>query len=141
MPTKHTNSGDCQKCNQIIDRYPGFYAPLRRWFKDFQKKNPACHTSCAGRGELDQEACFIRGASKAKWPESSHNWNAALDIFELQGDIENIYEESWYLTVLKPALPDWIEWYGEPTAKFDELPHIQYRNWRASRDKTLRSIA
>ena len=85
--------------------------------------------SCAGRGELDQEAVFIRKASRAKWTESSHNWNAALDLFELDGDPKDIYERRWFDQVLAPELLDWIVWYGRPGSSFNELPHIEIRDW------------
>jgi ribonucleotide monophosphatase NagD (HAD superfamily) len=130
MQAKHENTGACQKCNQIISRYPDFNSKLLGWFKDFQEKNPEAHTSCAGRGEDDQDAFKLRGASKASWGQSAHNYNAALDLFvNLPG--KDIYDYSWFIGVLAQELPDWITWYGRPGAPFYELPHVELSNWSA----------
>ena len=139
---KHENNGRCAKCQLVLNRYPGFHKHFRNWFESFQLKHPEAHTSCAGRGELDQEACFIRKASRARWKESSHNYNAALDFFELGGDdIEQIYEEKWFHEVLAPELPEFLEWYGAPNAPFKEMPHVQLKNWKILRNNgTLKLV-
>lgn len=126
----HRNLGFCGRCDEIFDRYPGFDQRLRLWFKNFQMRHPEAHISCAGRGRQDQEADKLRGASRASWGQSAHNYNMALDIFELQGDVQNIYEEEWFIKVLAPEIPDWIEWYGASGAAFPELPHLQIKGWR-----------
>lgn len=127
---KHLNNGNCPQCELILNRYSGIYQPLYTWFKTLQKIYPSAHVSCAGRGQLDQEACFIRGASKARYGESAHNANAALDLFELDGDKANIYEKEWFNKVLVPNIPDWLRWFGVKNAKFYELPHVEVLNWR-----------
>lgn len=129
MP-KHDLSGACPKCLEIIGKYPNFLTPLQLWFWNLQLRHPEAHVSCAGRGMADQRAALASGASRADWTESSHNWNAALDVFELGGDPKNIYERAWYDSVLRPALAPEIEWYGAPGAAFRELPHVQWRGWR-----------
>jgi hypothetical protein len=123
-------------------RYPGFYEPLRKWFEMFQDTRPEAHISCAGRGQFDQEMLFIRGASKARYGESAHNYNAAIDFFELQGDIKNIYEPEWFKLVLAPAIQSlsWLRWYGIPGAEFPELPHVEVRDWRVMRTKGALSL-
>lgn len=124
----HTNSGACLGCAKIFNAYPGFYAPLKEWFFNVQEKFPTFHISCAGRGRIEQEAAFHRGASSAHWLESAHSFNAAIDtFFQVNGNYsldENLYEE-----IVKFIDPT-IEWYGNPLAKFKELPHFQLRNWR-----------
>lgn len=125
----HVNSGNCPGCTRIINRYPGFHPGLRDWFFEFQYRHNEAHISCAGRGETDQEALLLRKASKAAWTESAHNYNAALDIFENQGDKKNIYEVDWFHDVLYPEIPAWLDWYGMPDAPFRELPHIELRGW------------
>lgn len=127
---RHINNGACPRCLIIIQRYPGFHPQVLQWFKDFQFKRPEAHCSCAGRGELEQEHAFITGASKAQWRESAHNFNAALDLFELQGEIKNIYEPAWFEKILAPAVPQWLNWYGRKEAPFKELPHVELRDWR-----------
>lgn len=126
----HPNNGNCPGCDKIFDRYIGFHDGLRKWFKEFQQKHPEAHIACAGRGEQDQEEAQLRGASKAKYGESAHNYNCAIDIFEQQGDKKNIYEEEWFIRVLAPEIPAWLEWYGASGAAFPELPHVQLKDWR-----------
>lgn len=125
----HINNGACQKCIEIIDAYPGFDLDLRNWFMTFQKLHPEMHTSCAGRGKVDQEALFLRRATRAHWGQSSHNWNAALDLFVVDQDYNSIYPVDWFNNTLGPSLPDWIKWYGRPGSAFFELPHIEKSNW------------
>lgn len=127
---KHENTGSCAKCKQIFDRYPGFHQQLRDWFKVLQKHVPTAHISTAGRGELDQEAAVRRGASRAHWGKSAHNWNCAMDFFEMGGSSTDIYERKWFDKELAPRIPDWIEWYGRPGASFPELPHCELKGWR-----------
>jgi hypothetical protein len=128
---RHENDGNCQKCEQIFTRYPGFHAGLRKWFKDLQAKVPTAHISCAGRGQQDQEECVRRGASRAHWSKSAHNWNAAIDIFEMGGkSTTDLYERAWYNEHVAKSIPDDLEWYGAPGASFPELPHVQLRGWK-----------
>lgn len=137
---RHVNSGACQKCFDIMSKYPGFYEPLGKWFFDFQKAQPEAHISCAGRGREEQETLFQSRRSRAHYGESAHNWNAALDIWENSGDIARIYEKLWFIDILQPALPSWIEWYGRPGAAFQELPHVQPANWKRLRDTGLLAL-
>jgi hypothetical protein len=135
---KHSNNGNCQRCLEIIDRYPDFNKDLKQWFKTLQKEHPEAHISCAGRGKQDQEEAVIRKASKAHFGQSAHNYNAALDFFELAGkSSKDIYEREWFESVLAPEIPDWIEWYGKPGAKFPELPHVELKGWRQLASKGI----
>lgn len=132
---KHLSNGNCPKCDAILSQY-ATYAPLAEWFKSFQAKHPEAHISCAGRGRADQEAAFKSKASKAHYGQSSHNYGAALDIFEMGGDdVKDIYERKWYKVNLAADLPDWICWYGAPGASFPELPHVEVRKWKQLRDE------
>ncbi len=131
----HLNNGNCSKCGQIFDRYPGFNQILRVWFRLFQRRHPEAHISCAGRGKLDQEAAFTNRVSKAHYGESAHNWNAAIDIFEMLDDGQhNIYERAWFCDVLEPELENYLNWYGKAGSPYYELPHIELRAWRDARD-------
>ena len=128
---KHENNGACQKCLEVINAYPGFHEPLKDWFIATQKALPEVHVSEAGRGKARQAACLKSGASKAKFGKSAHNYNCALDLFEMGGDdIKNIYEKKWFIEKLAPTLKDSIEWYGKKGAPFFELPHIELKGWR-----------
>ncbi len=134
--THHTNNGRCPRCTEIMDRYPNLYRPLRAWFVFFQDQHPEGHISCAGRGQEDQEACFLNGTSHAHWLESAHNYNAAIDMF-LQMSGRSIYDKEWFNKVLYPALPKNIVWYGLTSAVFHEFPHLQISDWQKLRDSGL----
>jgi hypothetical protein len=125
---KHTSDGDCKRCDEIFDRYPGFHAGLRKWFKDFQKKNVDAHISCAGRGREDQEYAVAHRLSRAHWGDSAHNWNAAIDLF-CQAHGKDIYDAEFFQRVSSALTPD-LNWYGLPGSAFPELPHVEVRAWR-----------
>lgn len=128
---KHLNNGTCPHCELIFRRYDNFHRPLWDWFIRFQKDNPEAHISCAGRGHLDQEEAFVKKTSKAHYGESAHNYNAAIDLFELSHDTANIYEREWFEKVLQPALQPWMSWYGREGSKYYELPHVEVAQWKA----------
>lgn len=130
----HQNNGFCAQCLNVINRYQGFNENLKSWFFELQKRQPEMHTSCAGRGEQDQESCFMKGASRAHYGQSAHNFNVAMDLFVITPGSADIYPSSWFKNVLAPNLPSWIEWYGTPGAQFYELPHVELRGWRQLKD-------
>lgn len=99
------------------------------WFLDIQRKYPTAHISCAGRGKEDQEDALKRGASKAHWKQSSHNYNCAVDIFELEGD-QALWDRDWFDLVVGSNLKPFIKWYGSPGAVFYELPHCERSDWK-----------
>lgn len=134
--SKHKNSGACAKCHEIMYRFGGLYPELGNWFVTLQRNVPTAHISEAGRGEDMQNALFLKKATRARWGHSAHNFNAALDIFELDtpGDL---YNKQWYEENLKPHLASWLEWYGEPGSSFYELPHVEIRGWKELVQKGL----
>lgn len=132
--THHLNTGSCQKCVEIFDRFPGFHLELRAWFIALQAVNKDAHISCAGRGRAEQEDCFTRGASKAHYGQSSHNYNAAIDIFRLTQAGGASWDKPWFEVVIGPAVHAatiQLKWYGEPGATFYELPHVEIAAWRS----------
>lgn len=132
---KHLNNGNCPKCMSIINKYPGFNLRMLQWFIDAQKKHSDFHVSCAGRGEVEQEECVARGASRAHWGQSSHNYNAALDGFFLIDGKYNLERRRFEPVVME--LPSYIEWYGRQGSKFPELPHFELKDWRYLKDSGL----
>lgn len=125
----HLNNGNCGKCDEIFDKYPDFHEGLRSWFKRFQAAHPEAHISCAGRGKADQEAEFLAKRSRARFGQSSHNCNCAIDIFCIIACL-SIYDRGWFNTVLEPEIPEFIEWYGRPNSVFPELPHCEVKEWK-----------
>jgi len=132
---KHTNNGKCLKCEQIVGKYPGINNYLWFWFRELQKENPEVHISCAGRGEQEQNELFQRKASKARWGQSAHNYNCAIDVFVMIPGVDTIYPKSWFETVLMKKLNANLNWYGRLGSPFYELPHIEVNNWKELLEK------
>lgn len=133
----HINNGECPKCALIFDKYPGFHQGLRDWFKDLQRCVPDAHISCAGRGRAEQEQAFKSGHSNARYGQSAHNFNCAIDLFRLTQQGLS-YDVPWFRNTIAPYIYGWnkamhsfqIEWYGANGAVYYELPHCQVQNWR-----------
>ena len=128
----HINNGACPKCQEIVNRWPGFHLDLLEWFKGLQKNTPEAHISHAGRGREEQEFYFKNKASRAHYGESAHNYNCALDIFKLLLTGAN-WDRNWFYDVIYPAVKACkipLKWYGEPGSKFFELPHVEVAEWR-----------
>ena len=141
----HINTGNCDKCEQILNTFPGFHAELKAWFKKTQQKVKDAHISCAGRGRSEQEAAFQSGASRAHYGESSHNFNCAIDVFRLTLTGAS-YDRPWfrdsigtavYSNNADPARMVELKWYGMPGSKFLELPHIEVNDWKALAEQGL----
>lgn len=129
-PVKHANNGMCSKCLLIKLRYNHFDEELWKWFQQMQATFPELHISCAGRDEHEQEQLFIRGATKAHFGKSAHNYGAALDLFVIQVGSDDIYPKTYFDRVVGGYLPPWLEWYGKPGSSFYELPHVEIKNWK-----------
>lgn len=124
----HQNSGSCPGCLILFKKYPDFWVPLQEWFFDLQSKYPSTHVSCAGRGKEEQERAFQLKVSNAHWTRSSHNWNAAIDIFFMDGGT-TCYDPEMYRLIVEPALTSQLLWYGRNDAPFRELPHVEVAGW------------
>ena len=125
----------CPGCLDKFNAYPGFYSPLKEWFFSMRTKDKTFHCADAGRGKVDQEAYYARGASKAHFGESAHNWNIAIDTF-FQIDGNYIVANSLYMALLQglDLNKSSIVWYGAPDSAFKETPHFEWSSWRALRD-------
>ncbi|HEY5688539.1 MAG TPA: hypothetical protein VIS27_09575 [Yeosuana sp.] len=125
---KHVNGAEaCPKCLAICDTYPGINKELKRWFFEQQKDQPSFHISEAGRGKVRQNLLFDAGSSRAKWLESAHNYNVAIDTFFIDKEGKLSYDKDRYAKI---KVPNFITWYGAPGSKFYERPHYQIKNWR-----------
>jgi len=130
---KHENNGKCQKCLGIFGTYPGFHQGLLDWFTNFQATHPEAHISCAGRGKIEQERDFFKGASKAHYGQSAHNYNCAIDVFAMLPGENTIYPLAWFHNILSPQIPDWLDW-GWHWTRFPEMPHLEVAGWEELRD-------
>jgi len=128
--SRHQNlHGECPACESLFDTYPNFNADLRLWFNALRCSAFDAHISCAGRGQVAQEAAVARYASKAHYGESAHNYNAAIDLWQLTSDGKYSLDPDWFDQIMKD-LPTTFAWYGSPEAAFYERPHVELASWR-----------
>lgn len=126
---KHQNKNDCDRCLDILNKYPGFYTELRSWFIVMRAKFPVLHCSEAGRGMKRQTLLFQEKKSRATYGSSSHNWNAGLDLFIMEPGLD-LYDKTWFMNNLYPEIPEKLNWYGTPGSKFWEIAHVELREWK-----------
>lgn len=130
--SKHINSGNCQKCEEILNKYGGTHKKLKEWFKDKQSKNYSLHCSCSGRDRIAQNLNHVNGNSNAEFGKSPHNYkpSLAIDIFFTDARYPNdIYPIKLFEEIME-SLDEGLEWFGSKESKYYELPHIQLKNWK-----------
>jgi hypothetical protein len=139
----HENNGKCGSCRAIINLYPNFHSGLSTWFYLLQSISQDAHVSCAGRGREAQEEAFKAGTSRAHYGQSSHNFNLALDIFQLVAESNGLvakWDPTWYSEVIEPDVESQntnedrtfeINWYGDPSAPYKEMPHCEVLGWQS----------
>lgn len=115
-------------CDTLFGKYPDFDPGLRGWFDSKRETFFDLHISCAGRGRVEQNALFARGATKAHYTKSAHNYNAALDLW--QNVLGAYVLDPEYFAKVMADLDPAYEWYGAPGSEFFELPHIQLSTWK-----------
>lgn len=139
LKVRHTNNGNCLKCDLLFEAYAGFHTGLQAWFKNIQASVPDAHISEAGRGRLKQESYFEQGATRAHYGYSAHNYNCALDIFCMEEAWMTSYNKNWFDSVVGAAVENHnntpkseflINWYGRKGATFYELPHCEVKGWK-----------
>lgn len=130
----HSNiSGPCSGCDFILNKYPNFSTELRTWFEALRIEHPELHTSCAGRGKIEQAIVFHSGNSNAEYGQSAHNYNAALDVFfQINGEYR--LDDALFQKIIVPSLYPALQWYGAATAVYYERPHIELSNWISLKD-------
>jgi hypothetical protein len=134
---KHVNNGKCDKCKEILNKFPGIHPGLIDFFTNIQTSHPDCHVSSGGRGKKEQEQYFLQGSSKAHYGQSAHNVNCAIDVFFL-GINGAEWPKDKFESVIgsgvdnynKKGLDHTLGWYGKKGAAFYELPHIQIDQWK-----------
>lgn len=91
---------------------------------------------CGARSKKDQESAFNKGASKAKWGSSWHNYRIAIDLGLFKGgkyiDSSNP-DLAWtvYCAIGEVCKEYGIEWGGSWTS-FIDAPHFQINMGRSS---------
>ncbi len=127
----HVNEENCPRCEEVLAKFPGLDPDLEQWFRNLRQAHPNCHTSCAGRGQVDQENCYSAGTSKAHWTQSAHNYNQALDLFQLTSEGKAKWDPMWYRDVLgdDPEIGTSLVW-GANWTTFKEYPHVETADWK-----------
>jgi hypothetical protein len=127
----HINcDGMCPQCENIINKYKDFNIELYNWFKDLRSKHKDAHVAYAGRGKADQEHFFQKGTSKARYGESPHNYNLALDIFQLTQNGAR-FDVAWYKdTIIPEALKTGFIQPGGLWKTFKDWPHFEHKDWK-----------
>jgi hypothetical protein len=140
---RHINNGTCPKCVLIFARYPGFPSAFQAWFTEIQGRRPEAHISCAGRGAEEQNDAVKKRTSRAKYGQSAHNFNMAIDVFKLHlTGIE--WPREWFSDVIATAVAKQnasdgfkLKWYGATGSAFFELPHIELADWKTRPERRL----
>ncbi len=125
----HVNSSLCQACIDILHKYQTPQPYLLEWALSFRQQHTEAHISQCGRGRADQEADFAKGASKAHFGESPHNYNAAVDWFRLTLSGGASFDAPWFRGLFATLNDPKLTWGGTFTTLHD-LPHIEWRQWR-----------
>lgn len=90
MGRQHPPHLDGAVCPGCESRLLGAVPYMKIWFHEMKKHFPDIHVAWAFRGEKDQNAEFLSGRSRLRWPFSRHNRldkdgnqaSEALDIFQ-----------------------------------------------------------
>lgn len=126
----HINcDGPCPKCEEIFNKFPDKNMELYNWFNQLRLKVKTAHIAYAGRGKEEQNYFYEKKTSKAKWGESPHNYNLAIDIFELTQTGAR-FDVSWYQSSIIPeAIKAGFDC-GGLWKSFKDWPHIEIKNWK-----------
>lgn len=122
----HADEADCQLCDEIVSRCS---ESIRKWFAHERTQDPALHASAGYRGKEEQEEAFRRGASKAQFGQSPHNYfpSRAVDVwFNERG---RAVWDSLKLQEMAERLPAELEW-GGYWKELVDAPHFQEREWK-----------
>lgn len=86
----------------------------------------------------------MNGASKARYSQSAHNYNCALDIICLldgrknpMDAFDNEHKQAWYYDVLAGEIPGFLNWYGTIGHPYFEQGHVELLGWHQLKDKGL----
>lgn len=125
---RHQNEASCERCEEFLKKV---HTSLLDWFVSLRMKYPEAHVSCGVRSELEQEASFKGGFSRAHFGKSPHNYYPALaiDIFRIAPDGKPQWSLPWYKKVIKENLWDGISWGGD-FKSFPDSPHVELTNWK-----------
>lgn len=126
----HTEDSKCPGCEKMLEQcHPDWKAI----FHDIKAEFPDCHISCGFRDRNAQEEVYKLGLSRARWPQSKHNFmragkpcSLALDLFQIDDEGEAKFKKSYYLEIAQflNKLGEDVEWSGD-WKNFKEHCHFQ----------------
>lgn len=127
---KHLNSGSCDKCYDILNKYGEPPERIKEFFEDVVSRHKDAHIAFAGRGMNDQELFFQQGTSKAHWGESPHNYNLAIDLFRLTFNRAE-WLHTWYEQIWEESKEEFKDFaWGGDWNKFKDFPHYELKDWK-----------
>lgn len=135
LKLRHTSDSICPLCeHKLIQAHPY----IANWFRWVKNKYINVHVAWAFRGEADQTAAVISGASKRPWPTSKHNHtelvgdailprSLALDLFLIDEDGIAQWPPLFYARVNKESLDEkyQVMWAGLWKGTFKETCHFE----------------
>ncbi len=135
---KHENKLNCLKCTELLIKYNGCHQTIYNFVHTLRSSDNTAHISCGPRGRVDQEIYFQRGATRAHYGQSAHNYGAAVDIFRIDELGKLSYDKAWFNQVVGTEVrlhndhstKEPLTWYGKKGSKFYELPHVELTNWK-----------
>ena len=119
----HINTLECSSCDEKLRQV---HPDLARWVNVLRNTHLDAHVSCGYRGQADQEAAFVKGASHAHFGQSAHNTlpATAVDLFRLTMAGAS-FDKVWYESVVAPvARAAGLVWGGD-WHSIKDMPHVE----------------
>lgn len=127
---KHQPGDVCNYCEKLlIDVHP----ELGLFFHWAKSQHKQLHISDGWRGEDAQNKAFERGASRARWPNSKHNYmingkpcSLAIDLFEIDDTGHGVWDSTFFQKLYNQAKDHnfFIGWGGN-FKKIHDSPHFE----------------
>lgn len=134
MKPKHENNGKCPRCQDFLKTA---HPDLRKWFEKEQAADRELHISCSDRGRAAQADAKARGASKADYGYSPHNYKIswAIDLFfMINGTASWVLSRYQKLAQRKPPGivwgADWNDNGRTDDENFKDSPHFEVKGWK-----------
>lgn len=131
MP-KHSVRQPCESCDTKIGELDPNFA---RFVISILKSFDDCHISTAFRGQVAQNAAFVLGKSRLRWPNSKHNKtdpnglpnSRAVDLFRIDDSGKAHFEQSFYTRIYDYCVDNKFPiFWGGLWKTLKDFPHFEY---------------